>query len=277
MQYCIQPWGFQGGEDIVSNFKTLLLPYIPQNSHLYLSIDFDPEETASISSEWSHPTVCVRPWGTGLGKGCPSGSTAWFWRALLFLRLNGMDWKLNLNKSLAYEDTLIAAAKLSPGEMFSYFYFILAFLGAVLATDVNFCIKWWCFFLSPTALVFTLSGGHALFPSITGIAYNCAKVFYVPYGSVVKNLSAYAADRGSIPGSGRSPGGRKWLPTPVFLPGELHGHRNLADYRPWGCKELDMTEWLRTYTHTQNCMQYLVITYSEKKIWSCTPETNTIL
>ena len=27
-------------------------------------------------------------------------------------------------------------------------------------------------------------------------------------------------DRGSIPGSGRSPGGRAWQPTPVFLPGE---------------------------------------------------------
>ena len=65
-----------------------------------------------------------------------------------------MDQKLNLNKSPAYKDALIAAAKLSPGEMFRYFYFILAFLGAVLATDVNFCIRWWCFFLSPTWLDF---------------------------------------------------------------------------------------------------------------------------
>ena len=31
-------------------------------------------------------------------------------------------------------------------------------------------------------------------------------------------------------------------PTPVFLPGESHGHRSLAGYSPWAHKELDMTE-----------------------------------
>ena len=34
---------------------------------------------------------------------------------------------------------------------------------------------------------------------------------------------------------------RKWLPIPVFMPGESHGQRNLVGYNPWGCKELDMT------------------------------------
>ena len=34
----------------------------------------------------------------------------------------------------------------------------------------------------------------------------------------------------------------KWLPTPVFLPGESHGQRSLAGYSPWGHKELDTTE-----------------------------------
>ena len=29
---------------------------------------------------------------------------------------------------------------------------------------------------------------------------------------------------------------KKWLPTPVFLPGEFHGHRSLASYSPWGQK-----------------------------------------
>ena len=42
---------------------------------------------------------------------------------------------------------------------------------------------------------------------------------------------------------------RKWQTTPVFLPGEFHGQRNLAGYSRWGCKELDTTEWL-THTHT---------------------------
>ena len=46
-------------------------------------------------------------------------------------------------------------------------------------------------------------------------------------------------DLSSIPGLGRSPGARVWLPTPVVWPGEFHGL-----YSPWGCKESDTTEWL---------------------------------
>ena len=30
---------------------------------------------------------------------------------------------------------------------------------------------------------------------------------------------------------------RKWKPTAVFLPEKFHGHRTLAGYSPWGCKE----------------------------------------
>ena len=41
---------------------------------------------------------------------------------------------------------------------------------------------------------------------------------------------------------------RKWQLTPVFLPGKSHGWRRLADYSPWGHKELDMTEQLSTHT-----------------------------
>ena len=35
---------------------------------------------------------------------------------------------------------------------------------------------------------------------------------------------------------------KAWQPTPVFLPGESHGQRSLAEYSPWGCKELDTTQ-----------------------------------
>ena len=35
---------------------------------------------------------------------------------------------------------------------------------------------------------------------------------------------------------------REWQPTPVFLPGELHGQRNLVGYSSWGRKELVTTE-----------------------------------
>ena len=50
--------------------------------------------------------------------------------------------------------------------------------------------------------------------------------------TVVKNPPANVGDMGSIPGLRRSPGiseGRKWQPTPVFLPGKSHGQMSLAD------------------------------------------------
>ena len=49
---------------------------------------------------------------------------------------------------------------------------------------------------------------------------------------------------GSIPGSGRSPGKGKLQPTPVLLPGKLHGRRSLVGYSPWGLEESDTTERL---------------------------------
>ena len=42
-----------------------------------------------------------------------------------------------------------------------------------------------------------------------------------PGGSVVKNLPANAGNMGSIPESGRSPGGGDGYPTPGFLPEEI--------------------------------------------------------
>ena len=47
-------------------------------------------------------------------------------------------------------------------------------------------------------------------------------------GSDGKESACSAGDPGLIPGSGRSPGEGNKLPTPVFLPGEFHGQRNLV-------------------------------------------------
>ena len=41
---------------------------------------------------------------------------------------------------------------------------------------------------------------------------------------------------------------RKWKLTPVFLSGEFHGQKSLVGYSPWGLKESDTTEHLRTHT-----------------------------
>ena len=62
-----------------------------------------------------------------------------------------------------------------------------------------------------------------------------------PGASDGEESACSVADRGSIPGSGRSPWRREWQPIPVFLPVEFHGQRSLVGYSPWGCKESDMT------------------------------------
>ena len=62
---------------------------------------------------------------------------------------------------------------------------------------------------------------------------------------VVKNLPANLGDlrdEGLIPGLGRFPWRKAWQPSPVFLPGESHGQRNLLDYSPWGHTQWDTTE-----------------------------------
>ena len=43
--------------------------------------------------------------------------------------------------------------------------------------------------------------------------------------------------------------GREWLPTPVFLLGELHGQVSLEGYSPWGRKEPDMARRLTLHGH----------------------------
>ena len=66
-----------------------------------------------------------------------------------------------------------------------------------------------------------------------------------PYGSGGKESACTTediGDMGQIPVMGRSTGGRKWQPTPVFLPEKLHGQKVLVGYSPWGHKESDTTE-----------------------------------
>ena len=52
---------------------------------------------------------------------------------------------------------------------------------------------------------------------------------------------------------------RTWQPSPIFLPGEFHGQRNLAGYSPRSSKELDTTEQLtHTHTHTHTRHKWLL-------------------
>ena len=61
-----------------------------------------------------------------------------------------------------------------------------------------------------------------------------------PGGSDGKESACNAGEPGLI--TGKIPWRSK--PTPGFLPGEFHRQGSLAGYRPWGHKELNMTELL---------------------------------
>ena len=68
----------------------------------------------------------------------------------------------------------------------------------------------------------------------------------------VKNLPAAQATC-RVPGFDRwveeIPWRKTWQPTPVFLPGEFHEQGSLVGYSPWGPKESDVIERLRTAQH----------------------------
>ena len=55
---------------------------------------------------------------------------------------------------------------------------------------------------------------------------------------MVKNPSANVGDGMRVQSLGR----RAQTPTPIFLPEDSHGRRNLEGYSPWDRKESDTTE-----------------------------------
>ena len=58
-----------------------------------------------------------------------------------------------------------------------------------------------------------------------------------PGGTVAKNPTVNTGDAREVGLISRKIlWSRKWQPTPVFLPGKLHGQRNLVGYSPWGCR-----------------------------------------
>ena len=64
--------------------------------------------------------------------------------------------------------------------------------------------------------------------------------------------------------AGKMPWRRKMLPTLVFWLGEFHGL-----YNPWGCKELDTTEWLSLFTFTYHHNFFSVEYFIGRKLFIC--------
>ena len=76
-------------------------------------------------------------------------------------------------------------------------------------------------------------------------------------GSDGKESTCDMGDQGSIPGSGRFPGGGHGNPLQYSCLENPHGWRSLAGYSPWGLKELDTIEQLNAAQR-----QYMTQSYS---------------
>ena len=63
-----------------------------------------------------------------------------------------------------------------------------------------------------------------------------------PGGSDGRESASSAGRPRFNPWVGKIPCRRKWQPTPVFLPGELHGQRSLVGLSSWGSTESDTAE-----------------------------------
>ena len=70
-----------------------------------------------------------------------------------------------------------------------------------------------------------------------------------PGGSEGKESACNAGDLDSVPGLRRTPGGGHGNPLQYSCLEYPHGQRSLVSYSPWGGKESDMTERLRTGQH----------------------------
>ena len=85
---------------------------------------------------------------------------------------------------------------------------------------------------------------------------SCLDTIWAPWGSIwatqeAQRICLQCRRPGFDPWVRKIPWRRAWPPTQVFLPREFHGQRSLVSHSPWGCQELDMTEWL-THMHRHN-------------------------
>ena len=79
-----------------------------------------------------------------------------------------------------------------------------------------------------------------------------------PHGSDGKDSACSVQDLIAIPGSGKSPVNGMATHYRILLR-EFYGQRSLAGYRPWGNKELDMTEILTYYICKVTLKLYILI------------------
>ena len=88
-----------------------------------------------------------------------------------------------------------------------------------------------------------------------------------PGSSDGKESACNAGDPGLIPGSGRSPGGRNGNLLQYSCLENPHGQRSLVGYNPWGHKESDTSEGLRTAQHLYSGLPWWLS--GKESAWQC--------
>ena len=95
-----------------------------------------------------------------------------------------------------------------------------------------------------------------------GVGCHCNDICHMIYFSDVislgcsdKESACHAGDPSLIPGLGRSPGGGHGNPLQYSCLENPKGQKSLVGYNPWGCKELDIIEQLRTQLSSKHTAQ----------------------
>ena len=83
-------------------------------------------------------------------------------------------------------------------------------------------------------------------PDKLSIKAKCHPFLRLPWQLSGKEYTCQYRRPGFDPWVRTIPWRRKWQPTPVSLPGKLHGQKSLAGCSPWGHKKSDTTAWLNS-------------------------------
>ena len=114
----------------------------------------------------------------------------------------------------------------------------------------NFSTRYFPLQISVNFVVFVQSFSHSWLFTTPWTVFPVFHYFlefgqtHVPGGSDDKESACNVGDLGSIPGSGRFPGGGHGNPLQYSCLENSHGQRSLGGYSPWSCKESDTTEQL---------------------------------
>ena len=163
--------------------------------------------------------------------------------------------------------------------MFSHFFLLWQFFMGWLCSLVVIII-------SHVLVHFSFAEFLKLGLSITGLIFCNICSLLLTGTSVAQTVESACCvgDWGSFPGLGSFPWRREWKPTPIFLPGESHGQRSLADRSPRGCKESYTTEWLTLSLLTIWILNFLLCFYLihslfliPVSIWCSTPPITWVL